>query len=73
MWLLFQSLIIFAVVASNIRWHWAIGLYTAPLLGWLLALLLTVGLGNLIDLCRSRLARRTRFDGSGYPPQLRSF
>jgi hypothetical protein len=29
MWLLFQSTIIFAVVASNIKWHWTPNGYLA--------------------------------------------
>ena len=54
MWLLFQSLIIFAVVASNIHWHWTPNGYLAGMLGWIAALLLTVGITNLIDLLRRR-------------------
>jgi hypothetical protein len=49
MWLIFQSLIVFAVGASNIRWHWTESRYLASVLGFLLALLVTVGLSRLID------------------------
>lgn len=52
MWLLFQSLIMFAVVASNIHWHWTPNGYLAGILGWIAALLLTVGLNGLVDLLR---------------------
>ncbi|MGN8547831.1 hypothetical protein ACQPTN_24910 [Bradyrhizobium sp. 13971] len=41
MWFLFQSLVIFAVVASNIRWHWTPNGYLACLLGAGLAWVLT--------------------------------
>jgi hypothetical protein len=41
MWFLRQSLIIFAVVASNLRWHWTPNSYLASGLGFLLAFLLT--------------------------------
>ena len=53
MWLLLQSLVIFAVVASNVHWHWTPNGYLAALLGGLAALLLTVGLNGLCDLFRS--------------------
>ena len=52
MWLLLQSLIMFAVVASNIHWHWAPNGYLAGILGWIAALLVTVGLNGLGDLLR---------------------
>ena len=41
MWFLFQSTIIFAVVASNIHWHWTPNGYLAGLIGVGLAWLLT--------------------------------
>ena len=63
MWLIFQSLIIFAVVASNIHWQWTPNGYLASLLGFLLALLLTVGLGSLAD-----AFRRSRLSDTGQPP-----
>jgi hypothetical protein len=37
MWLLLQSLVIFAVVASNIHWHWTPNGYLASVLGFLCA------------------------------------
>jgi hypothetical protein len=52
MWLILQSLIVFAVVASNIRWQWTPNVYLASALGFLLALLVTVGLSRLIELAR---------------------
>jgi hypothetical protein len=51
-WYLLQSLIIFAVVASNIHWHWTPNTYLASILGILAALLLTVGLNKLIEMVR---------------------
>jgi hypothetical protein len=55
MWLILQSLVIFAVVASNIHWHWTPNGYLASMLGFLLALLLTVGLSRLIEMARGRV------------------
>lgn len=49
MYFLLQASVIFAVVASNIHWQWTPSGYLASLLGGLLALLLTVGLGSLAD------------------------
>jgi hypothetical protein len=54
MWLFLQSLVIFAVVASNIRWHWTPNPYLASGLGILAALLLTVALNGLADLLRRK-------------------
>ena len=51
---LFKSLIVFAVVASNIHWHWTPNRYLAAIIGGELALLLTVGLNGLGDLLRRR-------------------
>ena len=42
MWLLFQSTIIFAIVASNIKWHWTPNGYLAGLIGVGLAWLLSI-------------------------------
>ena len=47
MWFLLQSSIIFAVVASNIHWHWTPNGYLASLIG--------IGLAWLITLCVARL------------------
>jgi hypothetical protein len=52
MWFFLQSSIIFAVVASNIRWHWTPNTYLASILGILAALLLTAGLNKLIEIVR---------------------
>jgi hypothetical protein len=52
MWLLLQSLVIFAVVASNAHYHWTPNHYLPAILGWLAALLVTVGLNGLSDLLR---------------------
>jgi hypothetical protein len=57
MWLIFQSLVIFAVVASNIHWHWTPNGYLAGILGWIAALLVTVGLNGLGDLLRRHRGR----------------
>jgi len=58
MWLLLQSLIMFAVMASNIAWHWTPNGYLAGILGWIAALLVTVGLNGLGDLLRRRATER---------------
>jgi hypothetical protein len=47
MWLLFQSLIMFAVCASNIRWHWTPNGYLASMIGVGLAWLATVLINQL--------------------------
>jgi len=49
MWFLFQSLIIFAVMASNIHWHWTPNGYLAGLLACLLAYGATRGLAYLLE------------------------
>ncbi|MGY4160482.1 hypothetical protein ACVINW_006324 [Bradyrhizobium sp. USDA 4461] len=41
MWHLFQSLVIFAVLASNVHWHWTPNGYLAGMIGVGLAWLLT--------------------------------
>ena len=50
MWFIFQSSVIFAVMASNIHWHWTPNPYLAGLIGGVLAygatLLLTLCLGS---------------------------
>ena len=52
-----QGLIIFAVVASNIHWHWTPNGYLASLIGVGLAYALTVGLNELWRLAESRLRK----------------
>jgi len=54
---LLQAMIIFAVVASNIHWHWTPNGYLACILGWIAALLVTVGLNGLFDLIGRRRLR----------------
>ena len=52
MWFVFQSLVIFAVVASNLHWHWTPNGYLAGLIGAVLAYGFTVLLSGLGDLLR---------------------
>ena len=47
MWFLLQSSIIFAVVATNIHWHWTPNGYVASFIG--------IGLAWLITLCVATL------------------
>jgi hypothetical protein len=49
MWFLFQSLIIFAVVASNIHWQWTPNGYLASLIGVGLAYGLSAGLSGALE------------------------
>ncbi|WP_420971532.1 hypothetical protein [Bradyrhizobium sp. B120] len=58
MWLVFQSLVIFAVVASNIRWHWTPNGYLASLLGVGLAWVLTVLVTELPQTLKGLRRRR---------------
>ena len=66
---LLQSLIIFAVCASNIRWQWTPNGYLASMLGGIAALLATVAVNGLLA-WRQRLADsrcvRARC-GTGHP------
>jgi hypothetical protein len=55
MWFIFQGSIIFAVVASNIHFHWTPNGYLASILGFVAALLVTVGLSHLIEMARRRV------------------
>lgn len=52
MWFLFQGSIMFAVMASNVTWHWTPNGYVAGLIAAGLAYGLTYGLGNLLAYCR---------------------
>ncbi|MCP1758044.1 hypothetical protein [Bradyrhizobium elkanii] len=61
MWFLFQSLVIFAVVASNIHWHWTPNAYLASLLGAGLAWVLTQIINELPQ-SLDGLRRRGRID-----------
>jgi hypothetical protein len=57
MWWLFQSAIIFAVIASNIRWQWTPNGHLAGLIGVGLAYGLTVGLNELCRLAERHLRK----------------
>jgi hypothetical protein len=63
MWYLFQGSIIFAVMASNIAWQWTQNTYLAGVLGFIAALLATVGLSNLLSWARQQ--------GRQQPPEQR--
>jgi hypothetical protein len=54
MWLMFQSLIIFAVCASNIHWHWTPNGYLASRIGVGLALVLTLLINDLRQWARPK-------------------
>jgi len=60
MWFLFQSLIIFAVVASNIKWHWTPNGYLAGIIGAVLAYGATVLLSYLISLFKIKRTSDSR-------------
>lgn len=47
MWFVFQGLIVFALVASNIAWQWTPNRLIPPLFGFLIALALTVAFNKL--------------------------
>ena len=54
-WFVFQSLIVFAVMASNVHWQWTSNGYLAGLIGIVLAYGVTVGLTGLWRLVQGRL------------------
>lgn len=56
-WYLIQGLIVFAVVASNIHWHWTPNGYLASMLGFIAALVFTGLTNELIAWARKK--RRT--------------
>ena len=58
MWFLLQSLIIFAVMASNIYFKWTPNGYLAAMLGGIAALLVTVGINGLRTWQSERAARK---------------
>lgn len=60
MWFLLQSLIVFAVMASNIYWHWTPNTYLASVIGFIAALLATVALSNLLLWARKKPGERRR-------------
>jgi hypothetical protein len=43
-WYVFQGLIMFGVISSNIHWHWTHNPYLAAICGWLLTYLATCAL-----------------------------
>ena len=47
MWLLLQSLIVFAIVGSNIQWHWTPNHYLPSLIGFGIAFVVTAGFNEL--------------------------
>jgi uncharacterized membrane protein len=58
MWYLFQGLIVFAVVASNIHWQWTPNGYLAAGLGAGIAFLVTAIVNDLRTMRLERRARR---------------
>ena len=48
MYFIFQGSIIFAVIASNMRWQWTPNGYLASMLGGVAALLATVAVNGLL-------------------------
>lgn len=59
-WFLFQSLIIFAVMASNIHWQWTPNNYLASTIGFTAALAATGLLNELILWTRKKRGARAR-------------
>lgn len=59
MWSFIQGSIVFAVVASNIKWHWTPSGYLASMLGGAAALLVTL-IANDISELRARKKREGR-------------
>ncbi|MCW2130199.1 uncharacterized membrane protein YgaE (UPF0421/DUF939 family) [Bradyrhizobium elkanii] len=59
MWHLFQSLVIFAVVASNIAYHWTPNGFLAATIGAGLAWLLTVLVAELPQTLKGLRRRRS--------------
>lgn len=54
MWFLFQSVIVFAVMASNIHFKWTPNSFVASLLGGVLALIATHFLNELLTWTRKQ-------------------
>ena len=54
MWFLMQSTIIFAVMASNIKWHWTPNGYLAGLIGFVAAYGATLALSYLTSLFKTK-------------------
>lgn len=64
-WRLFQSLVIFAVIASNIRWQWTPNGYIPALFGGLLAYFLTFFIVSACDRWFGEDHRAQRLDRIG--------
>lgn len=60
MWFLLQSLIVFAVMASNIHWQWTPNAFLATLLGGIAALLVTVAVNGLRAWQTQQAARKQK-------------
>jgi hypothetical protein len=56
LWMIFQGLVVFAVVASNIHWQWTPNGYLATGLGILAALLATAAITGVVEAIRARRA-----------------
>lgn len=56
-WALLQAVVVFLIVASNIRWQWTPNGYLAALIGFGGAYLVTVSLNWLIALCARKHLR----------------
>lgn len=60
MWHLIQFSVFFAVVASNIHWHWTPNGYLAALCGGVAAFLVTVSVNGTVLLLRRLRGRQLR-------------
>jgi hypothetical protein len=60
MWFLLQSAIIFAVVASNLHWHWTENGYLAGLIGAVLAYGVAVLLSYITSLLKIKRTSDSR-------------
>jgi hypothetical protein len=56
MWFCFQSVIIFAVIASNIHWHWTTNGYLAGLAGFVAAYGATLAVSYMTSLFKTKRA-----------------
>lgn len=57
MWFLVHGLIVFAVCATNIHWHWTPNMYVPALIGFVLALVVTGVTNELRDWVALRRSR----------------
>jgi hypothetical protein len=60
MWFILQSLIVFAVMASNIAWQWTPNSYLAGLLAVGAAFFVTMGVNQLLLWARKKPGNRAR-------------